>query len=181
MTVISNGHKRYLVAVTKQQGYLNVSSYEISSDGDLGMENVFHTIDGEEYLVGREADYERASISAFNHIKGGFVIVGKGVAREIRNEDGEWNKTTKGLKIVSGYILDDGRPSIISSNVLGSGESSAMSMLDVTGYMNDGFFHGVISAHKTKDYGGILGMGSKNFLELTFWHYRNPYKDQTWS
>lgn len=210
MTTVSSGGKQYVVAITKRDAYLSVYSYELLSDGTLTYKGEFNTVDGEQFLVGREGDYERASVSTFTHDnKTGFVIVGKGVARELRNEDGpflvvkwvlgailhvarelgrvmkfdeySWKKTPKGLKIVYGYILEDGRPTIVSSNVLGSGESSAMRMLDVTGHMTDGIFHGVISAHKTKNYGGVLGMWSKNYLGLTFWQYRDPYQDQRWS
>lgn len=176
ITTVPSGGRQYLVAVTKQEGYLRIYSYEILSDGTLPYKGEFHTIDGEKILVGREADYDRASISSFTYAnKAGFVIVGKGVAREIKRSNGDRKKSAKGLKLLYGHILDDGRPTIVTSGVLGSGESSAMRMLDVTGHMSDGNFHGVVTAHKTKKYGGFLGIGAKHYLNLTFWQYRDPY------
>ena len=155
-----NVSKYYAVAAINKNGYLTVMSWEINPDGRLKYRGEFNSRDGENYLVGREANYNRASISSsYYRFKPGFVIAGKGVALEIRDKKGVWRKTKRGLKVVHGMIMDDGRPSIVSSQPLGSGDESAMRMLDVSGNVTDGRIGGFLTAHKTKD----------DHLVLSFW------------
>lgn len=181
MTTVESNGKYYVLIAVKNEGYLKASSYELMPDGALTYKGDFDTKYGTSYLVGKEADYERASITDFKlDNKAGFVIVGKGVAREIKDSEGDWKKTDKGLKIVYGRLINE-KPSIETSNVLGSGESSAMSMLDVSGHISDGGFHGVLSAHKTKTQDCFLGLfWCEQYLGLTFWQYRDAYQDQRW-
>ena len=133
-------------------------------------------------MLGDECDYERASISSTTwDDKPGFVVVGKGRANSIRQTNGRVRKTDKGLKILLGYILTDGRPTIESSNVYGTGASSAMGMLDVSGLLNDGTRIGVVTVNRTRNYSiipdwWVLGVFAKYYLHTIFWQYRDPFK-----
>jgi len=161
----------YVVAVTKEGRHLRIYSWEVTPDGMLTLRGQIDTVDGEDYLVGREADWERASISSlYWKNRPGFVIVGKGVAREVRDVDGDWQQSAKGLKVLYGYIMDDGHPTIESSNVTGSGDPSAMRMLDVSGGIAYDSGLGVVTAHKTKD----------DYLMLVYWHCRDDFERYRW-
>jgi len=187
ITTVERDGAYYIVAVAMKEGYLILYSWKISTVagvyGRFHPTGEFHTKNGEEYLVGREADWKGASISSFYPMskKGGFVIAGKGIGRMVQNDHGDWKKTPKGLKIVYGHIMDDGRPTVVASNLTGSGESSAMRMLDVTGQVTNGSNNGVITAHNTKKYGGILGLFCKRYLGLTYWEFYDPFSDHRWN
>jgi hypothetical protein len=88
----------------------------------------------------------------------GFAIVGKGIAKEIRRIDGTWSRTTKGLKLIYGYILPDGTLTLESSNVVGSGDEDAMNTLDAAPVNQ-----GIITAHQTKD----------DDFQLIYWKFHN--------
>jgi hypothetical protein len=165
----------YMVAAAVRHNHLVVFSWEIHPDGTL---TYMGEIDAgreaaEELLLPSEADWEHGSIAASYWMSHpGFVIVGKGVGREVRNESGSWEKTAKGLKILYGYILDDGRPTLESSNLVGSGHSDAMRMLDVSGGLSLGDEGpGVVSAHKTKD----------DYVQLIFWKFEDHYRATRWA
>ncbi len=115
-----------------------------------------NTIDAEDYLLGPEKSWERASIAPLYWKNStGFVITGKGAGRTVRNTDGDWKSSAKGLKVIYGTILDDGRVTMESSNLTGSGDSDALRMLDVTGF----FGGGAVTASKTED----------DYLTLGYW------------
>ena len=155
----------YAIAVTKKDDYLRIHSWEVTADGILNSKGQFNTKDGEHYLIGREADWERASVVGVDwKLRPGFVIVGKGAARTVY-KNGEWQKSEKGLKVIYGYIMDDGRPTIESSDVIGSKEGSGISMLDVSG-IDNGDGSGIVIAHKTKD----------DHLLLTSWNFQDKFE-----
>lgn len=164
----------YLVAVTRKDSYLRIYSWEITKEGRLIEKGKFDTRNAEHYLFARQADWERASIKAvYWNNKPGFVIAGKGVACEVENKSGEWEKSAKGLKVLYGYIMKDGRPTLESSNVIGSGNDDAMTMLDISKSINHGHGGnlGTLTAHKTKD----------NHLMLVYWTFEDIFKSNRWN
>lgn len=190
ITTVEKDDRYYIVAAALKDGYLILYSWEVNTSqadvtyyGTFSFKGQFLTKNGEEYLVGKESGWERASISSFCPIgkNGGFVIAGKGIGRTVQNKHGDWEVTPKGLKIVYGYIMDDGRPTVVASNLTGSGEASSMMMLDVTGRVTNGSRFGVITAHKTKNYGGLLFLGVKQYLGLTYWEFYDPFSDHRWN
>lgn len=143
----------YLVGVVKFNDFLKLHSWEIQESGYPVYRGDFDTKYGESYLVSRESDFERASIAPNNsQYLPGFIIAGKGVGMEVRSEDGDWNKTAKGLKVIYGYIMEDGRPTITDSQPFGSGSNNSIQMVDITagGLINNDDW-GFLTAHKTKD------------------------------
>lgn len=163
----------YVIAVTEDEGRLGLWSWEVDRDGKFDYRGMLDLREGEKYLLGREVGWELASISPFYWLgRPGFVIAGKGVARVVKNDDGDWAESDKSLKLLYGYILEDGRPTIESSSVIGSGDDSAVEMVDVTGGINyDGENRGVLIAHKTKD----------NHLMITFWDFNDKFKNTRWN
>jgi hypothetical protein len=121
-------------------------SWEITNEGALMYRGEYNTRDGNQYLTPFEYDYDNLSIKPLmNKTKmfddgPGFVIVGRGAvwAGFDKNEKDdelirtEFKHSEKGLKVVYGQIMDDGRPSIMSSNYAGSGESDEAELCDVS-------------------------------------------------
>ena len=183
IATIKKGSKWFVVAVARKHSKLVIYSWEIKIDGTLVFISEFSTNSAEDYLIGPEtSEFGSASIASTTwDDKPGFVIVGKGVGRAVKNKYGNRTWTDEGLKIIFGYLLEDGRATIESSNLYGSGASSAMKMLDVSGLISDGKRTGVVSVNKTKNYGGFLGLWASNYLDLIFWEYRDQFKDHRWN
>jgi len=165
--------------------YITVYSHLVRSDGTLeykGSINTTGKYEGEKLLTPREGDWEYGSVKSFyaNSRIPGFAICGKGVGREMRDRNGDWVRTPKALKIVYGYLLPDGRPTLEASNLAGSGKNSAMKMLDVTSTMSDGIGRGVVTVNKTKRYGGFLGLFGSYYMTLRYWKFHDNYQDMRW-
>jgi hypothetical protein len=67
--------------------------------------------------------------------------------------------------VLYGTLLPDG-PTLLTSNVFGSGSDKAMTMLDVTGTVVSDGLQGVVTAHKT----------DQGKLNLLFWKYHDSLK-----
>jgi hypothetical protein len=167
-----NASKYYLIVAGKERSahrHLVLYSYEITVNRTLFYKGKIKLKreEAEKLLLASEAGWEHGSINpAYFENRSGFVITGKGVGREIRNKEGKWQKTRKGLKILYGYVMDDGRPTLLSSNLSGARESEAASMLDVSHNLRSG----VVTAEKSRD----------DYLQLIFWKYKDNYKDFRW-
>ncbi len=162
----------YIIAAVVKNDYLSICAWEVKPDGRLVYTGQFDTKNGEKYLIGREAGYERASITSVDwKDRPGFVIAAQGIGREVRYESGRWLRSAKGLKIIYGYIMKDGRPTIECSNLAGSGNSDDAGMLDIAGPVGSGHTFGVVSAHKTAD----------DHLQLIYWKFRDDFEKHRWS
>ena len=193
LTTIKMDNKWFLLAAVTKDGYLGVYSWELRENGQLEFKPPFYTNNAEEYLLGREADFENATIQpvAFDG-KPAFVIAGKGVVREVQAKgkkiegewawEGDWNKSARGLKVIYGYLMPDGRPTLEASHFRGSGDEDAMEMLHITDQVNVGNMEGIISIHKTRGDDGFLGtsINEKQYLQLYFWKYRDNFKEFAW-
>ncbi len=198
LTGLSKGARNFAVMAHTDDDNLRVESFEVADDGSCASYGNINTDDTERYgyLLGFEGGWERASIAplhtppGMSRTDGQFVIVGKGNARAVRQKDGslrEAKKTprflhgpAKGLKVLYGYVMEDGQCTLEMSNLFGSGEGSGMRMLDVAGPITDGSAYGVVTVHKTHKYGGIFGFWASQYATLIFWPYNDLYGAQRW-
>ena len=183
----------YIVAVGKHRydGYLFVRSWFVSQTGTLLNEKQFNTAKAEEYLLGREFAWQRASVKpVYWKGRSGFVIAGKGVARMAYKNvtvcdylpsgqidinscqtSEKWIGSSPGVKVIYGYIMRDWRPTIESSSVIGSGDSNDGEMVDVTNWISDGDDEpGVVTVHKSSD----------DRLYAVYWRFRDKFERVRW-
>lgn len=159
-----------VVAVGRNSNdYLWVRTWVLSPNGRLGAPRILDTTAAEQYLLGRESDWEHASIRpVYWSGRPGFVIAGKGAAREVYT--GSWKTSAKGIKLLYGYILPTGYPTIESSSVIGSGKSGAGQSIDVTtGVLNQSDL-GVVLAHRSYD----------DKLYTSYWQFRDKFEGLRW-
>lgn len=173
---IRPGDKWYLVSAYARnvpvsqpgKGELIVEAWEIQPSGQLISKGVFSA--KPETLMGYEWGWTRGSLSraSFNG-RQTFVLVGKAIARvAAKITDGKldgMSQSALGMKVVYGEITADGRPTLRTSNVFGSGKDDAMTMLDVSGVVPMGRGLGVVTVHKT----------DQDRLNLVSWIYRNDF------
>ena len=163
-----------IVAAASQALRLAVFSWEVQASGTLVYKGTFwaNRDDAEAYLVGSEAAWTTASISAFyGEDRSGFVIAGRGAAREVRDTAGKWQQSAPGLKVVYGHVTDTGLPTIETSNVFGSGDDDDVRMSDMaSGLAPGGENPGVLTVHKSKD----------GYLIAIFWEYRDDFDARRW-
>ena len=180
----------YLVAVTRKwsSGYLQIHSWSVTPSGNFAFEQVFDTSTADQFLVGREAHWERASITpVYWKNRPGFLIAGKGVARDVWHEDDYRYKSAKGIKLVYGYIMCDGRLTIESSSVIGNPRKEIVSdreipggltiryrepgrMVDVAPVMTDAGRMGAVSVHSDVD----------KRLRVVYWRFHDKFRQQRW-
>jgi hypothetical protein len=156
----------HVVAVGIKNDHLMIYSWKVNHNGELDFKGQFHVIHdrAEDNLLGSEAGWEAATVSPVSwEDRAGFIIAGNGAARELRNVNGTWIKSAKGLKVVYGYVMDDGRPTIESSTVTGSGLQSSIGAFDITESISSGDSPGILTAHRTHD----------NTLKLVLWTFRD--------
>lgn len=170
----------YVVMAVAKEGIVALYSWEVMPDGTLVYKGTFDTRNAMDYLLGPETGWEKASLEPlYWQNDSGFVLVGKGYARTVMSSNNRWKESDgRGLKVIYGQIDEHGLPTIVSSNVIGSGEENALEMLDVTGGIRIPGYLGVVTAHKTYDE-AILG--SEHYLSLNFWKCIDDFRRFRWS
>ena len=159
-----------VVAVGRNSdNYLWVRTWVLSPNGRLAAPKTLDTSAAEDYLLGRESDWEHASIRPVYWFgRPGFVIAGKGAAREVYT--GSWETSAKGIKLLYGYVLPTGAPTIESSSVIGSGKSHAGRSIDVTTGVSHQSKWGVLLAHRSYD----------DKLYTSYWQFRDKFEGLRW-